>query len=314
MYTLSNKDNKVCVHLLRPVSGTTIHDLYLLAEGGYNQVIIESDDELKIPDTHLYYIIRTGGINRVASKGNEILSTSSTQHHIFRRPLNYTLYVSNSLNDLHEFPDEEFTVDSFGNPASERASIHQAAENLGLKVTCSFDSIVNVFKITKAIHKKSKAQFNWWKQLTSNELRVEFTGTFTNFRAKVYRVAKSKELKVQVVSSGELGVAHVKIKSASAVKSLQVRFNEFLDTLPVGEPITLPDEFKHESTSYLRVMCSNHSSDISFSRGTVTHNSPAPRFDHFGNFIYNGKNWGKREPRWIELKLHKTDYNYEDIK
>lgn len=309
----TSNDLKVSVQLSRPIIGTKINDINDLTPGGYDRVVIETNDTLKLPDE--FYVVRAGGVNIIDPNTGEIKSNTLATCSILRKPLSYVRYVEELLIDLVEYPDEEISIDTFGKPESERSGIHHVAENLNLKITCNFDRRTNEFKVKKAINKRSKTQFSWWSFINDKEFtEVGYTGTFTSFRAKVYRVAKGKNMAVTIIKPDKPHCALVKIKSATREKSIQARFNEFLDSIPVGGTSSLPSEFKDAKMAHLRVLMSNHENQYSFIRGTITHINPAPRVDSNGDFILNGKNWGKRGQRFIELKLRNTDYTFEDVK
>lgn len=357
--------------------GVTIDEIHNLSYGGYDKVVVESDDELDVPSE--FYVLRTGGVQNINPSGGKETHKQLINNHIFRRPKSYVNYVRYEIESLIEFPDEKVELYSFGKPASERSAINQVSESLRMRVRCNFDRAYNTFTVRIADNKPTPNIFTWWDELSVEPIKITFEGVFTNFRAKVYRVAKVKGMKVQVTRpSGSFGEAYIRIVAEDEPKSFQSQFNEFLSSIPVGESKQLPVEFPKSKSQYLRTLMSNHKNPYSFREGVITHvdktkpksptdaftkafvefldsipfgetkplpeaftfanvrkmktiishhvnpyiinggqvnhGHPAPHINGIGCFIMNGKNWGKRTPEFINLKLRKTDYNYEDIK
>ena len=312
---------------MRVTIGTTFQDLKQLQPGdGCCVILNENEDISKIPKSK-FFIQHSPGVNHLNPDSGLVSEKGEGNYIIVRKPNNLKKYVLRLLEDLLEFPKEVIRVESFGNVSSERATIHNVANDLGFKISCKYDEEETTFIVTKT-PKKKKNKFPWWKNLNQDFQLINYEGTFLSFRSRCYTHAKSKNESVTVLKHDELeDVALIRL-NGERKESNQKRFNNFLDTIAPGDSVLLPDEFSGMKDGYVRVLLSNHDSKFSYRGGLITHlknetdskdstnhpDSTTPHIDSNGYFIMDGRNYGKKPDRWVQLKLKHTEWTLEDVR
>lgn len=247
---------------------------------------------------------------------------------VYARPKSFRKHVKEIISEMINNDMKESEVYTYGNQASERATIHDVANDFNMKLDVNIDAENYKFIISKSLRRVTGGQRstpNWFYELKNEgdkHIAKPKKMVFSQFRAKCYRLAKKKNVKLSVYRDEENNfVVEYRGKTAEQPESLQKRFNRFLDTLSVGDEIAVPDEFSNESERYLRVLCAQHHNPIKYRQGILvyptTSGTPATtlaHIDNHGNFILHGENLGPRTDRWITLKLKPLGLTLEDIK
>ncbi|CAH9015795.1 conserved hypothetical protein [Vibrio phage 489E54-1] len=225
---------------------------------------------------------------------------------VYARPPSYRAYVQPLLGELVEFPEEVQQILSFGKTSSERATIHNTAIELGVKVSVSFkagDFIYGVRVGQKGVQRGKTP--NWWNRLKEDEpVKVKLNDEqFSTFRNRVYRIAKAKDAKIKVEIDDDC--KHVWLTLTKKRKSNQAAFLQFLSTIPELNKTKVPEEFSEMTDNYIRVLLTKHVGTFSYKAGYIRRHptNQGPHIDKHGNFIYIERNYGPRPPAFIKLKL-----------
>ncbi|CAH9016264.1 conserved hypothetical protein [Vibrio phage 393E50-1] len=225
---------------------------------------------------------------------------------VYAKPTSYRAYSLELLRDLVEFPEEVILIHSFGKKGSERATIHDVAISLGLKVGVSYLEGKLGFEVT--IAKKGARRGvtpSWWYKMKEDEtIRVKLNGVrYSTFRSRVYRLASVKGVKVSVDIADDC--EHVLLTLKQKKKSNQAAFLQFLSTIPELNKTKVPEEFSEMTDNYIRVLLTKHVGTFSYKAGYIRRHptNQGPHIDKHGNFIYIERNYGPRPPAFIKLKL-----------
>lgn len=213
---------------------------------------------------------------------------------------------------LEEGVGSRVDIESRGKIASERATIHNAASELGIKV--SVQKSGGTFIITHVSKSAGRREPNWWskvRQCKGLPVTLKFNGRFTSFRSKVYTWAKRKGHKITVVNGdgpNEAVVTYTGYREPGKSVNNTQRFNDLIYSLPYDTPSDVPEWLSSKSDATIRVMCSNHPETLSYRGGKLiryapptTHRSRSDNTDNTGDFVYDGRNYGPRTDKWIEI-------------
>lgn len=202
------------------------------------------------------------------------------------------------------------TIKSRGKTASDRATIYAAANNHSIKVSVSVKG--DEFVVTNIGTSAHRREPNWWKKVKDNQgfpVALKFEGMFTSFRSKIYTWAKRKNRHVSVLKGEQEDIAIVTYHGPrESVKTSSEQFDELIYSLPYDTPSDIPEWLSSKSDATIRVMCSNHPETLSY-RGKkliryappTTHRSRSENTENTGDFVYDGKNYGPRTQKWIEI-------------
>lgn len=201
-------------------------------------------------------------------------------------------------------------IKSNGKPASDRATIYAAANNHSIKVSVNVSG--DTFIVTNIGTSAHRREPNWWTKVKDNQgfpVALKFNGMFTSFRSKIYTWAKRKNRHVSVLKGDQEDIAIVTYHGPrESVKTSSEQFNELIESLPYNEPSELPEWLSSKSDATIRVMCSNHPEALSYKGGKLIryapptpHRSPSDNTENTGDFVYDGKNYGPRTQKWIEI-------------
>lgn len=198
-------------------------------------------------------------------------------------------------------------IKSRGKTASERATIHNMASSLSIKVsvTKSGDKFI-VTNIGTSAHRREP---NWWTKVKDNQgfpIALKFTGHFHSFRCAIYKWAKRKNRYVSVIKGEQQDIAIVTYHGKRTNdKTAAEQFNDLILSLPYDTPSDVPEWLSSRSDATIRVMCSNHPEALSYKGEKLiryappsTHPAPSENID---SFVYQGKDYGPRSDKWIEL-------------
>lgn len=201
-------------------------------------------------------------------------------------------------------------IKSRGKIASERATIHNMATSLSIKV--SVNIMGETFTVTNIGTSAHRREPNWWTKVKDTQgfpTALKFTGHFHSFRCAVYKWAKRKNRHVSVLKGEQEDIAIVTYHGPrESVKTASERFNGLIDSLPYDEPSDVPEWLSSKSDATIRVMCSNHPEALSYRGGKLIryapqtpHRSRSDNTENTGDFVYNGRNYGPRTDKWIEI-------------
>ncbi|AUR81389.1 hypothetical protein NVP1072O_43 [Vibrio phage 1.072.O._10N.286.48.A12] len=225
---------------------------------------------------------------------------------VYARPSSYRAYVQPLVGELAEFPEEVQQILTFGKLSSERATIHNLAIELGMKVSVNYRAGNFVYEVRVAKKGERRGAVpNWWNRLKEDEaVRVKLNDEqFSTFRNRVYRVAKAKDAKIKVEIDDDC--KHVLLTLTKKRKSNQAAFLAFLSTIPELNKTKVPEEFSEMTDNYIRVLLTKHVGTFSYKAGYIRRHptNQGPHIDKHGNFIYIERNYGPRPPAFIKLKL-----------
>lgn len=212
-------------------------------------------------------------------------------------------------------------IESVGKVESERAAIYNVANELGIHV--SVNKSGGSFRVTRVSEKGKRREPNWWTKVKSEKghpVVLKFKGRLSSFRSKVYAWAKRQKRRVTVIPGGEPQTVIVTYHGdRESSKSNSEMFNELVDSLPFETPSELPEWLSSKSDSVIRVMCSNHVEPLSYKGGklirygkpTATrpsrHRDNIDSVDSIGDFVYQGKNYGERSQKWVEIFMKRKE-------
>lgn len=211
-----------------------------------------------------------------------------------------------------ETPDDSVMLESRGNMNSDRTAIYNAARDLGVKVSVRKSN--QTFIISIAGKTGVRREPNWWtkvKKEKGHPVVLKFKGRLTSFRSKIYAWAKRQKRRVTVIPGVEPQTVIVTYHGKrDDSKPSSERFNDLIDSLPYDEPSEVPEWLSSKSDATIRVMCSNHPETLSYRGGkliryapptTERHRSRSENTENTGDFVYDGKNYGPRTDKWIEI-------------
>lgn len=206
--------------------------------------------------------------------------------------------------------DDSVMIESRGNMNSDRTAIYNAARDLGVKVSVRKSN--KTFIISLAGKAGSHREPNWWTKVKKDKghpVVLKFKGRLTSFRSKIYAWAKRQKRRVTVIPGNEPQTVVVTYHGKrDDSKPMSEQFNELIYSLPYDTPSDVPEWLSSKSDATIRVMCSNHSEALSYRGGKLIryapptpHRSPSDNIGNTGDFVYDGKNYGKRSDKWIEI-------------